>query len=63
VFSPGQTVRLAHGTEIFTIKAVSAYVEMVKIDGGWVWANHVRLVEDAPEVPDPLDEQLEFLGL
>ena len=46
--------------EIFTIVAVSAHVPMVKIDGGWVWADGIELIE---KPADPIEEQLNFLGL
>ena len=46
-FQVGQTFKFKDtpGKEVFTILAVSAFVEMVKIDGGWVWTEGVELVE------------------
>lgn len=51
--------------QIFTIKAISPYVEMAELDeipGGWCWIENLVRAEAAPE-PDPMDSQLQFLGL
>ena len=50
---------------VMTVKAVSPHVEMAELEefeGGWCWIDSLVIVEPASE-PDPIDEQLKFLGL
>jgi len=59
---PGQKFHFLHDEteKLFTIIAVSPYVPMVKIDGGWVWISSIVTVEPAR---DSIDDALKFLGL
>jgi len=59
---PGQQFHFIgdESEELFTIIAVSPYVPMVKIDGGWVWTSNIVTVEPAR---DAIDDDLKFLGL
>ncbi len=65
VIEPGQQFYFVtdENRELFTILAVSPYVPMVKIDGGWVWTDGIKIVDSLFEPADPLEEQLNFLGL
>lgn len=59
---PGDIARFTTdepGTER-EITAVSKFVDMVEIEGGWCWAAGVIFVRRP--APDNLDEQLKFLG-
>jgi hypothetical protein len=50
--------------EDLTVEEVSPYVEMAHLSDsdGWVWIDGLVLVSESPAKPDPLDEQLKFLG-
>jgi hypothetical protein len=59
MFVVGQIVHLKQFPESATlvVLAVSPFIDMVRIDGGWCWADHLEPVNAA------IDEQLQFLGL
>lgn len=63
-YAPGQKIRFTcdPANTPYKIKAVSEFVDMVKIeDGGWCWTYGIAPVEE--EEPDALKSSLDFLAL
>ena len=58
----GDRVHRLGGTEIHVVTRVSEFVPMVELNHeGWTWIEGLDVVE--PEVPEAVQEQLNFLGL
>ena len=46
----GQKVKMkTAGDEIFIVESVSVFVDMVKIDGVWIWIDLLTPVEDSDD--------------